>query len=238
METPGRIKIEHKLALLPNPSFVLLMVKPHAFKKGMDITLANILGFGERKENILSVLNLPGETVDLLFGKDGLIPVTTFIRDMDAVDAHGNPLIPHEKVMEIMYGRDKKKRHYHTLLKNYRGPCVFFLMQYTGPQDQTEKALRQLKGKETFIGEKKGYGIRGAFIPPKNRIDLEWLESLPEEQYGEIVGEVVDNVVHITDYPWETAQILKLLLSPKEIQKIQDRGFPIQQYINGQKKTE
>ena len=137
-----------------------------------------------------------------------------------------------------MYGRDKDKRHYKTLLERYKGKCTFFLMEYRGSQEEMENALRELKGKETFVGENLGSGIRGSYVLPKERLDLDILEALPEAEYREHVGDVVDNAIHITDHAWETAEVLKLLLSEKEIESIEERGFPVIEYINKYEKKD
>lgn len=221
--------------LPPNHSFALIMVKPHAFEQGIDISMSNLLGFvGEKNQTVIDNLKLDEETKSLLFENETFVPVTTFIRDMGGTNV--NLSKNYERVIDIMYGRDKDKRHYKTLLERYKGKCAFFLMEYRGSQDEMEDALRKLKGKETFVDENSGSGVRGAYVLPKKRLNLDELGRLPEGEYRAKIGDVVDNAIHITDHAWETAEVLKLLLSEKEIENIEDRGFPIQEYINKHEK--
>src|SRR3989344_5129668 len=139
---------EESSELPPNHSFALIMVKPHAFEQGIDIPMSNLLGFvGKKSQVVIDNLRLDDETRGMLFENETFVPVTTFVRDT------GEAGEKYKKVIDIMYGRDKDKRHYETLLERYRGKCAFFLMEYKGSQEEMEDALRKLKGKETFTGE-------------------------------------------------------------------------------------
>jgi len=225
------LKRKESSELPPNHSFALVMVKSHAFEQGIDISMSNLLGFvGERNQGVVENLKLDDETKKMLFESENFLPVTTFIRDMagDSASLNDN----YEKVIDVMYGRDKGKRHYKMILERYKGKCAFFLMEYRGSQEEMEVVLRKLKGKETFVGEKSGSGVRGVYVRPKERLDLNELEKLPEVEYRNKIGDVVDNVIHITDHAWETAEVLKLLLSEEEIERIEERGFPVKEFIN------
>jgi len=217
-------------------SFGLLMVKPHARDQAIDVSVAHILGFAgpEVDEKIVKALNLSAQAEHLLFRSGKLKPVSMFTRDMGS----DNPRVreQNKKALDIMYGRDKDKRYYPTILERYSGKVMFFLVQYDGSQRELEEILRDLKGKETFIGEKTGSGLRGTFIPPKEKIDLDNLEKLPEEQYQKEVMGVIDNVIHATDHTWETAEVLKLFLSEEEIDEIEKRGFPLREFIKRNEK--
>ena len=77
-----------------------------------------------------------------------------------------------------------------------------------------------------------GSGIRGTFSPLRKVIDLDALSQAPDEEYKDKIGSVIDNVIHITDFPSETAQAVKSLLLPGEIDDIENRGIPIHTFID------
>ncbi|OGM58675.1 hypothetical protein A3A50_02740 [Candidatus Woesebacteria bacterium RIFCSPLOWO2_01_FULL_38_20] len=217
-------------------SFGLIMIKPHAYEQVIDVPVGQLLGFSPEppSDEMIKLLKLSSDTEKLLFRSGKFKPVAVFARDM----GNNNPNMggKYEELMGIMYGRDRDRRHYRTILERYQGKVMFFLVQYEGSQSEMEDVLREFKGKETFVGESQGSGIRGRFILPRKRIDLDKLEGLPEDEYRKQVPNVVDNAIHITDNPWETATALKILLSKEDKKAIEERGFPIEEYIKDNEK--
>lgn len=211
-------------------SFGLIMVKPHAVREAADVTISSVLGAtpDRMKQEMIKALNLPDDVEEKVFG--GKLSVCkTIYRDLGQPSLRGEVQV--DELMELFYGRDKEKRHYQTLLDLYSGSVVFFVVKYDGPQAELEDVLRKLKGKEEFFREERGSGIRGTLIPPKERIDLDELETLPEVEYRKKVVNVINNVVHITDNVAETAKALQILLTPSEIGEISNCGIPIDSFI-------
>lgn len=215
------------------PAFALLMVKPHALKESADVTLSYLLGEYEDKpsEEFIKALNLPPDANEAIFKNGKLQICKTFYRNL-AVESPNNGHL-YDELTEIFYGRDKDKKHYSTLLDLYKGPVAFLVLKYDGPQTEMEQVLRTFKGREQFLGHEseKGFGVRGTFVLPKERIDIEAMENLPEEKYREQVVNVINNVIHITDNIQETARALEILLSSEDLDEMRARGIPIRQMI-------
>lgn len=214
-------------------SYALLMVKPHAYEQSAEVTLNHLLNSptDEPNENMIKALNLPEDVEEAIFTDKRLTVCKTFIRDTTVKTQSGEARF--DDVIDIFYGEDKEKRHYPKLKELYRGPAAFMLLQFNGDEKEMARMLKVLKGKETFQGsEKKGVGIRGSFTPPKENIDLQWLESLEDDEYNEQVGKIINNVVHITDTQEEAADALRVLLSPDDIAEMQERNIDIQAFID------
>lgn len=208
-------------------TFGLMMIKPHAYGEGADMAIADLLDgeYGPEDDRI-KALRLSPETVKALFVDRKLHIVSRFYRTIDAEKDAG--------LFDIFYGRDKDSRHYPTLLEHYSGQVGFLLLRYDGTNEEYALLARELKGKHSFQNGvlNPGSGIRGTFSPLRKVIDLDALSQAPDEEYKDKIGSVIDNVIHITDFPSETAQAVKSLLLPGEIDDIENRGIPIHTFID------
>ncbi len=208
-------------------TFGLMMIKPHAYGEGADMAIADLLDgeYGPEDDRV-KALRLSPETVKALFVDRKLHIVSRFYRTLNAKKD--------EALFDIFYGRDKGTRHYPTLLDRYSGQVGFLLLRYDGANEEYTKLARELKGKHSFQNGvlNPGTGIRGTFSPLRKVIDLDALRQAPDEEYKEKIGSVIDNVIHITDFPSETALAVKSLLLPGEIDDIENRGIPIQSFID------
>jgi len=205
-------------------TYGLIMIKPHAFQEVADVVIGEMFSGESWTKDRIASLRLTPETKTEIFEERRLTVCKKIIRTLD--------LEKHLELMKIFYGRDQDSKHWPALLDLYKGEIAFLTIHYDGSEENLRKILKELKGEDPFQeDETSGTGLRGVLLTPKKRVDLGKLETLSDDEYKKAVPQVINNAIHVTDGPHETAMALKLLLSEQEIDEAQTRGYDLGGFI-------
>ncbi len=188
------------------------MVKPHAVKESLEITIERILC--EKTDRYMRYMHLNKRDIDNL---KRVQIVKTFYRPLEIKD--------YQQIFEVFYKEDIGTKYYSAMKKEYcKDLACFFLIKSDLEQEELLETIKEIKGWEQindFSSQKiyrEGKGIRGILRLPVPKISME--NPTPEQ-----IKMIISNVIHTPDKTEESIEAIKILLSLEEISSI-EQTFP------------
>lgn len=203
-------------------TFGLIMIKPNALQAIIDPMITATF-----EGDVQPVFKQPG--CDFIQDLDKVKLCGRYYRDLSTIP-YGNELI------DLFYGDKKSRRYFPMISEFYRGSVAFLLFGYRDNQQGLDSFLTKVKGTaETYDENEKmvtsARGIRGALIRPYRYYSNDIGDTLDNDQYKEAFSPVVQNYIHVCDTPREVATAVTHLLSQYDVNDLEQRGFPINQFI-------
>lgn len=208
---------ENKERLESRETYALVMVKPHAMREAAETVITDLFDGGYKKH--LPFLNLSEETEKVLADVRVL---GSFYRDLR--DER------YSRVLDILYEKEKDKPQQKIIKDEYTGPCMFLILSSSLGADVCYRGLQTLKGKEKLLDDDgrvvaEGRGVRGAMIPPRKALDL---TNLSEAD----IRTITKNVIHVADREEEAAKVIRVLLPPTEVGRLEEKASGFKKFMN------
>ncbi|HOX96632.1 MAG TPA: hypothetical protein PLI45_04620 [Candidatus Woesebacteria bacterium] len=208
---------EKKEALGERETYALVMVKPHAMRESVDTVIMDLFSGGFEKH--LPYLKLSEETKRVLVDLKVLSSEYRDLRDER-----------YSRILDILYQKEEGKPQHSIIKEEYTGPCLFIILSSSLTADVCYGGLQALKGKEQLLNDfgeiiDEGNGIRGVMIQPRKMMDLDHLNEAD-------IKIITQNVVHVADRENEAASVIRILLSPTEVERLGTLAPGFKKFMN------
>jgi len=197
-------------------TYILIMIKPNAIEETSDSVILDM--FSGNCEKYIQHMDLEEAAINSL---RSVKLVTYFYRRLD--DPRYRP------VLDFLYQKENGKKHHSVIMKEYAGPCAFIIASSSMEAEQFYEGMQILKGKGKLLDKenivRKGTGIRGVLIVPRQFMDMDKLDDNE-------IRITVRNTIHVPDSQQESAKAIRMLLSSSEIDSLSTRNKSFSKFIN------
>ena len=195
-------------------SFGIIMIKPHALEKGLDIIISDLLSNIENP--LYNEMNISEETKNCL--SKVVICKTKIINFKKDINLFN-------EFINISYKDQTNRDHYETLKRLYFDRWIFYIIAYEGDQVILDRALREFKGQQKLLNPQKQIisvpiGVRGIFLD--TAIVHEKMSDFDKER---IYKKAVNNIIHTSDNYYETKSLINIFLNGEEISEVEKYGI-------------